>query len=299
MQSMTLYREDNYTFDGHIRPLSYVIAPGTYATDVARAVPGKGANVTNTLGLAPYKDMNSPADFEKGDPIEQAVGPDPFKPTPIRIWMWDHVPSAFPAPAIDLNNETRGGGTSRYAGIWMRGGFNKLEDCTKSADGKPGWENGLILDSAANVGINFNSDFANAGILFQQPYLEQPIKWYYGTREPGKPYTAATLTVGKETGDLTFKGGDTRFSGSVMTKGLSGDDKPAKNLRGKNVAVKAGATSIEIVLPTAEADADYAVFIEQTWFGNRAITTQTEKGFTVSFEKPVPANAKINWLIVR
>ncbi len=299
MQSMTLYREDNYTWDGHVKPLTYVIAPGTYATDVARAVPGKGANVTNTIGLAPYKDMNTPADFEKGDPIEQVVGPDPFKPTPMRIWMWDAVPSAFPAPAIDLCNETRGHSTQRYAGIWMRGGFAKLEDCVKSPDGKPAWDNGLLLDCAANVGVNFTSDFANAGILFQQPNLEQPIKWYFGKREQGKPFNAATLTVGKETGDLTFKGGDTRFSGSVMTKGLSGDDKPAKNLRGKNIAVKAGATSIDIALPNAEADGEYAVFLELTWLTNRAVTKRTAEGFTVTFDKAAPADGKLDWMIVR
>jgi hypothetical protein len=300
MQSPTLYRDDNYTWDGHIRPLSYTIVPGAYAAEVSRAVPGKGVKIENVLGMAPYKDMNTPFDFAKGDPIEQAVGPDPFKPTPLRIWMEDGLPSAFPAPAIDLANESRGGHvTQRYAAVWIRGGHAKLEDTIKAADGKPGWDNGLIFDSAMNNGLNFVGDMANAGILFQQPNLEQPIKWYYGTRETGKPFTAATLTVGKETGDLTFKGGDTRFSGSVIAKGLSGDDKPAKNLRGKNVPVKAGATSIDIVLPTAEADGDYAVFIEQTWFGSRAVTTQTEKGFTVSFEKPVPANAKISWLIVR
>ena len=122
MGSPTLYREDNCTWDGHVRPLSYVIAPGTYVVDVGRAVPGKGFKPDNVLGLAPYRDMNTPMDFAKGDAIEQAVGPDPFKPTPIRLWMKDNVPSVFPAPGIDLCNESRGSSTARYAGIWIRGG---------------------------------------------------------------------------------------------------------------------------------------------------------------------------------
>lgn len=299
MGSPTLYREDNYTWDGHVRPLSYVIAPGTYVVDVARAVPGRNAQVTRTLGLAPYRDMNSPMDFATGDPIEQAVGPDPFKPTPIRLWMKDYVPSVFPAPAIDLNNESRGGSTSRYAGIWIRGGATKLEDCAKASDGRPGWENGIVLESAATVGINFQGDFANAGILFQQPHLEQPIKWYYGTREEGRPFTAATLTVGRETGDLRFEGGDARFSGSVVARGLSGDETPARNLRGKRVPVPAGATSVAIEFPTAELDDDYAVFVEQSWFTDRIVTDQTEKGFTVTFDKAAPAGARVNWVLVR
>ncbi|NDC62997.1 MAG: hypothetical protein EBZ59_03210 [Planctomycetia bacterium] len=300
MQSPMLYREDNGTWDGHIRPLPYVIAPGTYVTDVARAVPGKGAAIDNVLGLAPYRDMNTTFDFEKGDPIEQAVGPDPFKPTPIRIWMEDGVPSAFPAPAIDLSNESRGGHvTQRYAGIWMRGGHARLEDTAKAADGRPGWDNGLVFESAMNVGLNLQGDFANAAILFQQPNREQPIKWHYGTREQGKPFTTATLTVTRDNGDLSFQGGDARFSGSVVAKGLSGGETPARNLRGKGVAVKAGASEATIAFPAAEADGDYAVFLELTWLTNRAVTRRTAEGFTVTFDKPAPADAKLDWMIVR
>ena len=51
--------------------------------------------------------------------------------------------------------------------------------------------------------------------------------------------------------------------------------------------------------PTAEADSDYAVFIEQTWLGARAITDKTPEGFTITFDKPAPANAKLDWMLVR
>jgi len=99
MGSPTLYRPGNYTWDGHIRPLSYVIAPGTYVAEVSRAVPtSKGAKMENLLGVAPYRDMKSPFDFEKEDPILQAVGPDPFVPTGLRIWTFDGVPGAYPSP---------------------------------------------------------------------------------------------------------------------------------------------------------------------------------------------------------
>ncbi|MCE9560277.1 MAG: hypothetical protein K8R88_15170, partial [Armatimonadetes bacterium] len=76
MGSPTLYRESNYTWDGHIKPLTYVIAPGTYVTDVVRALGTKGEPTQRTLGLAPYPQMNTPLDFASGDPIEQAIGPD-------------------------------------------------------------------------------------------------------------------------------------------------------------------------------------------------------------------------------
>ena len=67
---------------------------------------------------------------------------------------------------------------------------------------------------------------------------------------------------------------------------LSADATPARNLRGKNVAVKAGETTASVTFAAPEADADYAVFVEQSWIGNRAVTKKEAKGFTVQFEKP-------------
>jgi len=41
---------------------------------------------------------------------------------------------------------------------------------------------------------------------------------------------------------------------------LSADAKPARNLRGKNVAVRAGLTSAGIAFAVEESDGNYAVF---------------------------------------
>ena len=98
---------------------------------------------------------------------------------------------------------------------------------------------------------------------------------------------------------MTFKGGDARFSGSVLAAGLSGDATPARNLRGKDVSVKAGETAVTVTFAHAESDASYAVFVEQNWLGNRAITKKDATGFTIQFEKPAPADAKLDWMIVR
>lgn len=284
MDSPTLYRTENNTWDGHIRPLSYVIAPGTYVAEVSRAVPaGKGATMENLLGVAPYRDAKTKFDFEKGDPIEQAVGPDPFVPIGLRLWAADGVPGAFPAPILDLNNMSP---VPRYAAMWVRGGPSTLEALTNSAAQRPRWDNAIVLDSAADVGINWKADFANAAILFQQPNHEQPIKWLYATN------SAATLTVAKETGVFNF-------SNPISTPGLSADKTPSRNLRGKDVAVKAGETSVAVSFPVEEADASYAVFIEKNWLGDRAITKKDAKGFTIQFEKAAPADAKLDWMIVR
>ena len=80
---------------------------------------------------------------------------------------------------------------------------------------------------------------------------------------------------------------------------MSADQKPSRNLRGKNLPVKAGQTTVAVVFPVAEADEDYAVFVEQNWIGNRAIVKKEAKGFTIQFEKAAPENAKLDWMIVR
>jgi hypothetical protein len=43
---------------------------------------------------------------------------------------------------------------------------------------------------------------------------------------------------------------------------------------------------MRIAFATEEADANYAVFVEQNWIGNRAVVKKEAKGFTVQFEKP-------------
>jgi hypothetical protein len=291
--SPTLYLLENGTWDGHERPLSYAIAPGTYVNDVSKAIPSPGFTTVPVLGLAPYGEVGKPMDFAQGDAVEQAIGPDPFRPIPYRVWLWDKVPGAFPAPVMDVNNS----GVQRYAAIVARGGVANFDNLAKSIDGRAPWENVLVLDSASEVGINFKADTTSAALYFQQPYHEQPIKWSY-TPDTNKSAREAALTVSRETGDMKFTGG-ARFGGSVGAAGLSADVQPARNLRGKNVPVKEGATSASIVFSFEEIDASYAVFVEQNWIANRAVTRKDPRGFTVQFEKPAPDGARLDWMIVR
>ena len=289
MGSPTLYSPESYSWDGRLRPLSYAIAPGTYVNDVSYAIPG-GRGGQRLLGLAPYTDQGTPLDFGPGDEVEQAVGPDPFKPQAFRVWMWEDVPGPWPSCVFDLANL---GAASRYAAMNVRGGPATLEEVQKRQEQRPAWDNFLVFESAATIGINCQADFADAAILFQRPNHEQPIKWHYG-REPGKAPKEATLTVGKSTGALTFHGG-----GLCLQGGLSGSDEPARNLRGKAVPVQEGATSATVAFPVPEKDADYAVFVEQSWLTNRAVSEKTATGLTVQFDKPAPRGARLDWMIVR
>ena len=294
--SPTLYRLENCSWDGHLRPLSYAIAPGTYVNNVAQAVPTQGYAGERIVGLAPYADADTPFDFAKGDKIEQAIGPDPFKPNPFRMWTWDNVPGVFPSPMLDLANF---GADPRYAAMAVRGGPANSDNLKDTVRQLPPWENSIIVESAAGVGLNLNADFTNAAILFQQPYHDQLLKWRYGPRTPGKPIAEATLGVSRDTGDLTFTGGDVHFNGSLQSAGLSADGTPARNLRGKNLPVAAGATFLAVTFPNAENDGNYAVMVEQSWLTNRAVTKKTTAGFTVLFDKPAPADATLDWVLVR
>jgi hypothetical protein len=312
--SPTLYRNENYTWDGHERPLDYVIAPGAYVNDVSRALPGGDRGGQRTLGVAAHAAMNTPFDFEKGDAIEQAIGPDPFKPQAFRVWMWEDVPGQYPAAVIDVSNN---GAASRYSVITVAGGPANLDDVPKRHEQKPAWDNLFVVNTAATVGMNFKADFAKAAILFQQPYHEQPIHWHYGhqptapedptktgvTRAatlPPSTQQTASLSVNRTSGEFQFVGGGIQTGGAVSgVTGLSGDPLPARNLRGKNVAVTAQSTTVRVTFPTPEADANYAVFVEQSWLSNRAISDKSAEGFTVTFEKPAPEKGTVDWMLVR
>jgi hypothetical protein len=312
--SPTLYRPENYTWDGHIRPLSYVIAPGAYVNDVSRAVAGGDRGGQRVLGLAPHSAAGTSFDFAPGDRVEQAIGPDPFKPEAMRVWMWEDVPGQYPAAVFDVANY---GAVSRYSVLTVAGGPETLDEVAKRHEPKPAWDNIIVQNAAATVGLNLRADFANAAILFQQPHREQPIKWHYGhpagpaepspktgvTRAVSTPPTdprVASLTVSRATGEFQFTGGGVQAGGAVSgVAGLSGDAKPARNLRGKSVAVAAGEKSVRIRFGEAESDGDYAVFVEQSWITTRAVSDKTPDGFTITFATAAPEKGTLDWMLVR
>ena len=121
--SPTLYDPENYTYDGHERPLAYAIAPGAYVFDVAEAVDGTPrGKPPYTLYVTPFTDTGTPFDFEPGDSIEQAIGPDPFKPQGMRFIVGDAVPGAWPSGSLTATMSARLHATtaSRFADMQAR-----------------------------------------------------------------------------------------------------------------------------------------------------------------------------------
>ncbi len=295
--SPTLYNPDNYSRDGHIKPLTYIIAPGANAYDVSRGVLSgtehSGGALEHTIVLSPGPHTGSPHDFGPGDAIEQAIGPDPFKPVPFRSWVWDHVPGAWPSPIFDVSNE---GPISRHAVMTVGGGPSKIDELAARADKLPPWEYYFRFNSAASQGLLFDADVVSAAIQFNQPNNRaQPIKWIYG-----EDRQEATLTVSPQTGVMTFDGGGIAAPGGLtQVRGLSGTQTPANNLRGIRVAVPAGSQSIVVPFPRQEADDQYAVFVELSWLTIKAITKQNTQGFTVTFENPPDQDGFLHWMLVR
>ena len=290
--SPTLYHPDNYSRDGHEKPLTYVIAPGANAYDVSDGLPAAGN--LRTLRLSPAPFAGTAADFAAGDGIEQAIGPDPFHPIPFRSWTWDVVPGVFPAPVFDIANH---GKIQRHTVLSIRGGDGDLEkDRRDRHDHETVYDRAISIGATCNDGIVFSGDVANAAIAFDQPHdRPQPIQWRYdgGAR-------TASLTVSPRDGVMRFEGGGVAVPGGLAAVGgLSGTDVAAHNLRGIGVPVKAGVRELAVTFPRAEADADFAVFAETSWVTARGVTRQTAEGFVVQFEKPPPTDGTVHWLIVR
>ena len=290
--SPTLYNGENYSWLGHEKPLRYIIAAGANAYDVSDGLPAAGT--CRTVRLSPSASAGTADDFSVGDPIEQAIGPDPYHPIPFRSWTSDVVPGAFPSPIFDIANHGR---IQRHSVLSIRGGDGDLEKDRKDRyDHTTVYDRGIAFLATCNDGIVFAADVANAAILFEQPHHRaQPIQWRY---DEGRK--VASLTVSPTDGVMRFEGGGVEVPGGLMgVGGLSGTDVASHNFRGVGVPVKAGQRELVVAFPRPETDAHFAVFAETSWVTARGITQQSPDGFVVEFDRPPTADGKIHWLIVR
>jgi hypothetical protein len=292
----TLYKSENYSTDGAVKPLKYIIAPGVNVYDVADGIENKTIGFISSkrfLKLSPSPVAGTDADFAPGDAIEQAIGPDPVRPIPFRSVINERIPGSFPAPIFDVSNT----GIMRDSVLAVRGGKGILdEDLVKRYDHSPVWGDVIRIEATSRVGINIAGDTLDSAIQFQQRNgRAQAVKWKY---DQGKK--EAILTVSPGDGVMKYEGNGVNVSGSLLRlAGLSGTDVAAKNLRGIGVAVKPGSVDLAIKFQNPEADANYGVFIETSWLTARGVLRQTPDGFTVGFDKPAPQGASIHWVIVR
>jgi hypothetical protein len=290
-----LYNDDNYTWDGHERPLKYIIAPGSMVSDVSKGWKDSIGGDTSaadprTISVFPNAATRTDLDFAPGDEIEQAIGPDPAIPRPIRIRMFNQVPNNYYTGAIELGNY---GKVQITSALTTNGGGQSLEDIESRKDKKPSFQYGIEFGAVMGTGILFNADTQDAAIHFVQPFKHaQPIKWDHrnGT---------TALTVDPMTGDMALVGSKLSVPGLKGTSGLSGTAVAANNLRGIDVPVTKGLTSVKFKFPQAESDAKYSLNIQPNWATPDAVVSKTTTGFTVQFTVPAPANGRFDWQLIR
>jgi len=296
----TLFNDDNYTSDGHDRPLSYAIAPGAWVYDISRGwghtqVTGGylGADHPRRLKVAPTGDRGTAFDFAPGDEIEQAVGPDPWQPRPLRIRQFDQLPSTMPSASIEV--EQLGRVQVPYC-LNASGIISGREQLDTRKDGKPPFGTVFHIGALSSTGIDFAGDTLDTAIMFRQPNGHlQPIRWRNDV------VGSSSLTVEPATGDFVLAGGNLDLSGKSLeqTRGISATQTPAANLRGIDVAVPANATDLTIQFATPESDAAYALSVLPSWPTIVSSPTKSATGFTLQFGTPAPQRARLAWIMVR
>jgi hypothetical protein len=292
--SPLLYNPDNYSWDNHERPLKYAIVPGVNVYEVSKALPGPDSKPVLMLSPAPF--AGSSVDFASGDAIEQAIGPDPFHPQPFRSWTWDEVPSAFPASYFDVRNL---GQVQRFSVMTIGGGTgNVAEDVAARWSHAPVYDRWIDFKGTARNGLVFGADVEGAALLFQQPHQRpQPIVWNF---EKDDQIQKVSLSVSPESGILSVEGPGVAIpSGVTRMGGISGTETAARNLRGIDVEIPAGAKEHEIVFKNAEVDGKYGVFVEPSWLTVHVVKNRTPTSFRIHFSEPAPKNATLSWLLAR
>ncbi|MCC6445765.1 MAG: hypothetical protein IT210_20215 [Armatimonadetes bacterium] len=295
-----LFDDDNYTFDGHERPLHYAIVPGAWVYDISQGWADTistggyiGQEASRKIRVAPGGDRGAPFDFEPGDPIEQAVGPDPWQPTPLRIRQFDQMPSTMDNATIQAEQLAR---VQVPKGIALNGIVTGRDQLKTRKDRKPPWDTMIDLASLSRIGLNFGAENTEAAIRFAQPNgYPQLIRWQTAKGE------SSSLTVPPKTGDFVLTGGHLDLSGKSarQVSGLSATTTSARNLRGIDVAVRAGAKTMQVRFPRAEADKAYAVFLTPSWPTAFGVTRKTARGFDAQFTEAAPKGARMDWMIVR
>ena len=167
-------------------------------------------------------------------------------------------------------------------------------------------------DDAISYALNLSNQLASVSIyhivLFKVPL--SPANTYSFN------YTYALLignipaNVSVYSGGLRIANQNIATDGNIMI-GSGGQLQPSpavvpnitnamlqNHLKGNNVAVAAGATSLAVTLPTALPDTNYAVYVTPQWNTSVWVTGKTTTGFTINFGTAAPTGGSyVDWVI--
>jgi hypothetical protein len=102
-------------------------------------------------------------------------------------------------------------------------------------------------------------------------------------------------------GSLTVDGTFSAVNGNLTVTGTSATNLQLSfpsNIRGKNEAVTAAATTLAITGKTY-TDASYAVLCTPNWSTTCYATAKGTTGFTLNFGTAAPAGASVDWIVIR
>lgn len=281
-------------------PLSYIIAPGAPVVNISDALTSinktlvKEAPVMASksdkrlIRLAPTSSTATALDFEPGDPVEQAVGPDPSHPNGYRVRHRQAMPGIRnEASFLSINN----GNYPIYAAFSVQGSHDDMH-----AENQNKFRYGVNIAATSDAALRVAQKTSQAAILLESPAIAdtQPIVWkhknstthlYYDFQRKALIQTAQELDVSHAT--------------ITQASGLSATSAQARNLRGINIPVPAEKLQIHVPFEQAEPDENYSLTVQPSWLTQSAVVKKTNAGFDVHFNTPAPDNATFDWQLIR
>jgi hypothetical protein len=156
-----------------------------------------------------------------------------------------------------------------HAGIVVGKALGSFDPSTGSGQVARGTVPVLVGTSYYNPDTNLQGDDGNFDIL-----------------------TAASVNI---SGNLTVNGNAT-FHGDIT---VAGDIITAASRHGTNVSVTQSSTEMVVNLSSAQRDTAYTLQITPSWVTAYGVVHKGTNSFTVDFDKPAPASATFDWLIIR
>jgi len=168
-------------------------------------------------------------------------------------------------------------------------------------------------DDAISYALNLSNQLNNAGI-----YHIVLAKTSLSTTQPSYTYNfpSTALLIGNwpwptVNAYIIFSGSRIVLVTSIFTPAeffsinFTGGPYPNVNnavinnyLKGNNVAVAAGATSLAVTLPTTLQNTNYAVYVTPQWNTSVWITGKTTTGFTINFGTAAPTGGSaLDWVV--
>ncbi len=281
-------------------PLSYIIAPGAPVVNISDALTSvnkiqvKEAPVMASksdkrlIRLAPTSSTATALDFEPGDPVEQAVGPDPSHPNGYRVRHRQAMPGIRnEASFLSINN----GNYPIYAALSVQGSHDDMHAAHHNK-----FRYGVNISATSDAALRVAQKTSQAALLLESPALTdtQSIVWkhqnntarfYYDFQREAFIQTAKELNLS--------------HASLTQASGLSATSAQAHNLRGINISVPAEKTQIHVAFEHPEPDENYSLIVQPSWLTPSAVVKKNPTGFEVHFSTPAPENATIDWQLIR